>query len=121
MPSRWDTPSFPKVCESFEAATLAPLSTNVSDGQCEAPPDAELTLYVGATPERPVNGMFSFVPARAARPEATAFPRPALCKTRQTEGIDTKSEVSWQDAVQGVHGDDLLYAFQFDEPEAPLR
>lgn len=121
LPSRWDTRSFPKVCDAFKTATLAPLSVKVCDGQCEASPDAELTLYIGATPERSVNGMFSFVPARAARPEATAFARPALCKTRQTEGIDTKSDVTWQDAAQAVRAAELLYAFQFDEPEIPLR
>lgn len=35
-------------------------------------------LYLGATPDEPVNGMFSFVPCRPAAGDASGFARPAL-------------------------------------------
>jgi hypothetical protein len=37
-----------------------------------------LTLYRAATLDRPVSGMFSFVPARRADDPAPRFPRPAI-------------------------------------------
>lgn len=39
-------------------------------------PDVEYRLYRGATPEAPVNGMFSFVPVRVASDALLSFDRP---------------------------------------------
>lgn len=40
--------------------------------------DAGFTVYSGATPKQPVEGMYSFVPARRADDPAARFARPAL-------------------------------------------
>lgn len=55
--------------------------TERDEATCNAPPTCgapgvEYRLYEGATPTNPVNGMFSFVPARRA--SEGAFARPAL-------------------------------------------
>ncbi len=63
----------------FGIVTGGPLADN-HEGGCAA--DVRLRLYRGATPDDPVDGMFSFFPAQPAG-DGTGFPRP---------GIDLPSE-----------------------------
>lgn len=63
----------PSVSEAFQVCTIDPLTT--CEPQVAA---ATFTLYRGATPEQPVNGMFSFVPCRPRAAEAIRFPRPRI-------------------------------------------
>ncbi|MBS1252117.1 MAG: hypothetical protein MAG451_01153 [Anaerolineales bacterium] len=94
-----------QIAPSFVEATLKPLAHNLRDPSTEetarkvlpCPPDMwteddevsscgvpqrprsiEFRLYEGATPENPVDGMFSFVPAAQASDKLTAFARPNL-------------------------------------------
>lgn len=120
VPARLTAASLPNLPESFRSATLGPLSYKICDAERTAPPETELSLYVGATPDAPVDGMFSFVPALGARPEARPFKRPSLCPSRQGQGISTKTEVCWADAVRVVLDAGLLLGTHFDEPKGTL-
>ena len=40
--------------------------------------DATYRLYIGATPDDPVEGMFSYVPCRPADADRSGFARPAI-------------------------------------------
>ncbi len=59
----------------FGIVTGGPLSANHDKAGCAA--DEWLRLYRGATPDDPVNEMFSFFPARPAGGSAD-FPRPVI-------------------------------------------
>lgn len=69
--------------EAFQVCTAASLAAG--DG-CS--PDTGLALYRGATPEDPVDGMYSFVPAM---PATTPYPRFARPPVRLPGLINTKS------------------------------
>jgi hypothetical protein len=56
-----------RVCTIQSLASLEPKKSSAS-----------LTLFAGATPERPINGMFSFTPARRADDTNYRFSRPPL-------------------------------------------
>ena len=59
-------------------ATSNPSRADATGGSSCTPPREEwLRLYVGATPDDPVDGMFSFFPASPARDDA-GFPRPLI-------------------------------------------
>jgi hypothetical protein len=71
--------------ERWTAVDVGRLEANEAFIMCTAgaianSPDAEvgLTLYRGATIERPVDDMFSFVPARRVDDAAPRFPRPPI-------------------------------------------
>jgi hypothetical protein len=68
-----------RVCTIQSLASLEPKKSSAS-----------LTLFAGATPENPINGMFSFTPARRADDPNCRFPRPPLTIT----GII--NPMSWQ-------------------------
>lgn len=108
-PARWRQARLPPLPESFVAATLGPLGVRIRDPNVDLPPDTELVLYVGATPDDPVDGMFSFVPALAAQPTAKAFRRPTLCE-KKGRSIDSTTNVTWVDAVRVVTSAGLLLA-----------
>jgi hypothetical protein len=63
------------VDDAFRVCTLNSVAT--TDGA-----DALFTLFRGATPGRPVNGMYSFVPCRRADAPYPRFKRPALASSR---------------------------------------
>ena len=71
-----------KVPEAFLDVTGGPLAgnpeKNSGSGAC-GPGETELRLYLGATPEDPVLGMFSFFPAKPAG-GGMGFPRPFIEK-----------------------------------------
>lgn len=70
------------VGEAFTVCTAEPLIAAVSDDGCGSgcAPDSEpeLTFYRGATIDKPVHGMYSFVPARPAEHPPPRFERPAV-------------------------------------------
>lgn len=117
VPAKLSEASLPNLPDSFRAATLGPLSYKICDAERTASSETELSLYTGATPEVPVDGMFSFVPALSARPEARAFRRPVLCPSKQGQGISTNTELSWADAVRVVVDAGLLLGTSFSEPK----
>jgi hypothetical protein len=68
--SNWASVLEGLVPEEFVITTLEPMYA------WRPPEDRRYTLYVGATSTTPIDGMFSFVPCRAA--EAGRFKRPAV-------------------------------------------
>lgn len=61
---------------TFLDVTGRPLCADATGGSsCGPPREEQLRLYRGATPDNPVDGMFSFFPASPARND-TGFPRP---------------------------------------------
>lgn len=116
VPAKLSEASLPNLPASFRAATLAPLSYKICDSERTASAETQLSLYIGATPESPVDGMYSFVPALSARPEARAFRRPILCPSSQGQGISTNTGLSWADAVRAVIDAGLLLGTSFSEP-----
>ena len=69
-----------RVPDAFLEVTGGPLAENTRKGAASgacAPTSASLRLYLGATPDKPVCGMYSFFPARPAGHEA-GFPRPVI-------------------------------------------
>jgi hypothetical protein len=71
-----------KVPSSFAEVTLKPLAFRWLASSDELHPCATTLapyrLYWGATPENPVNGMFSFVPAKPAGDPVVSFKRPVV-------------------------------------------
>lgn len=67
-----------RVPATFLDVSIRPLcATSESEPGCASPADEWLRLYVGATPDCPVNGMFSFFPAAPAD-GCAGFPRPLV-------------------------------------------
>ncbi len=66
----------PQLDEIFRVCTVEPLSL---DGECSG---EEFVLYRGATFDDPVEGMYSFVPARRADREEPRFSRPRVTLAR---------------------------------------
>ena len=63
---------------TFLDVTGGPLCADATgDSSCAPLSEEQLRLYVGATPDDPVDGMFSFFPASPARDDA-GFPRPLI-------------------------------------------
>lgn len=58
--------------EAFKICTGESIATRSADAHLD------LTLYWGATASKPVDGMFSFVPARPANDDDAPFARPAI-------------------------------------------
>ncbi len=58
--------------DAFIACTARSVASNPGDI------DVKLTLYRGATIDQPINGMYSFVPARRADHGTPRFPRPHI-------------------------------------------
>ena len=59
--------------EAFRACTIRSLASLEPSKRT-----ASLTLFAGATPDHPINGMFSFAPSRRADDSGCRFPRPRL-------------------------------------------
>jgi hypothetical protein len=105
-----------QVSEEFRMATIESMAS-----PDEAQIDLQLTLYDGATPDEPFEGMFSFTPCVSYEGEASRFPRPTIelpglinPKSRQSVNgvsrpLPTKEVRSaWDRVVQQVESQDLL-------------
>lgn len=77
--SRADQAFNVQTSDAFSIVTGRPLTHNYEAG-CGA--DARFRLYRGATPDDPVDGVFSFFPAKLADGEA-GFPRPVINLPRE--------------------------------------
>ena len=66
---------------AFLDVSIRPLCATQGDeggeANCTLPPGERLRLYTGATPDSPVDGMFSFFPANPAD-SSVGFPRPLI-------------------------------------------
>lgn len=99
--------------KSVEIATLGPLAA-LSPATCtNAGP---FSLYVGATPDDPVDGRFSFVPGQLIQGTPTAFKRPVIYRTRQTQGVSYQAPLGWEEVVDIVLSANLVLGTQLDEP-----
>lgn len=67
-----------KVPDDFLEMSIEPLRQNLGRSNGCANECSRLRLYRGATPDFPVDGMFSFFPARLTS-EGSCFSRPAIC------------------------------------------
>lgn len=93
--------------------------------------DAQVRLYSGATPEAPVDGMFSFVPCLPAIEAAHGFERPTIrldnvinpklkMSSKATRGIDDSQMRSlWSQVVDQVVDAGLSLGTRFETP--PMR
>jgi hypothetical protein len=100
-------------------------------GSVASSPDAqaEFTLYRGATVDDPVDGMFSFFPARNAQPEPRRFARPPIrldglinpasrqstLGSRRPLAID-EVHSAWRAVVKQVHEADLVLGVSTEIP-----
>lgn len=112
-----------EVDDAFRVATLESLIDRATED--EKREGRTFTLYAGATPSRPVHGMFSFVPCLTHDGEGPRFARPAI---RLPDMIDPRSKQSasgsnraravedvvraWDSVVSQVFREDLLLATQ---------
>lgn len=70
-----------KITETFENVTLATLKHEAEEAAKTEPmrnPNVSLRLYYGATPQHPVDGMFSFFPCRPYAEGDKGFARPTI-------------------------------------------
>ena len=85
-------------------------------------------LYVGATPEAPVNGMFSFLPCRPAAGSRSGFVRPALelhglvnpnarMQARMLDVHPERIPEFWREVVETVRSEGLALATRLDFDE----
>ncbi len=85
-------------------------------------------FYVGATPDDPVEGMYSFVPARQVDGVRSGFARPAIelwglvnpnvrMQARTSPAIPL-SEIAtcWREIAKGVLDSGLVLATRLEEP-----
>ena len=126
-----------KVPEAFLHVTGGPLLDNPGEG-CSpegcAPGQERLRLYLGATPEKRVNGMFSFFPARLVG-GCKGFPRPFIFledkyfnreNRRTPKGqnmVVSAAELVrlWGSIVKQVHDQELLLGSYAELPGADRR
>jgi hypothetical protein len=112
----------PNVDEAFRVCTIDSLITMDAA-------DDNFTLYDAATLEKPLNGMFSFVPCRRANADNYRFARPVLnlppsykvTNTRQPYGAKSLLAMEqvfqlWEDARRQVLGAACLLGTQFRTP-----
>jgi hypothetical protein len=89
-------------------------------------------LYFGATPDAPVDGMFSFFPASTPGQHPHGFARPQvrldLITPNLTQGkrLNPQSSVAdvkelWRDVVEQVEGAGLLLGVHAEVPAARAR
>ncbi|GLY43201.1 hypothetical protein Amsp01_092240 [Amycolatopsis sp. NBRC 101858] len=94
------------------AQSLTPTAADAGRAGCSpgCPPDAELqlTLYRGATIDKPIHGMYSFVPARPADHPQPRFQRPAV---HLPERINPASRQSTRGARRALPIEDVRRAW----------
>lgn len=111
------------VDEAFKVCTGGSLATRAIDAR------VSLKLYRGATFDDPVEGMYSFVPARRADADDPRFARPSI----QTEFVNPstwrstwgskrpltmdKVRSTWQDLLQQVLSAGLVLAVHLETPD----
>jgi hypothetical protein len=100
--------------ETYMRATIEPMYGCGEDGQT-------YRLYIGATPDAPVDGMFSFVPCRPAAERNSGFARPVIelnglinpharMQARMLDvGVDEIPDL-WRSVVETVRADGLALA-----------
>ena len=109
---------------AFITCTAESLATSARDA------NGRYKLYRGATLEHPVQGMFSFVPARLARSASARFRRPAItlpglinpASTQSPRGVNDRLSldglrVAWSQIRDQVLAENLVMAVRFDTPE----
>lgn len=111
------------VSSAFAVCTADSVSTSSTDA------NLELTLYRGATFDDPVDGMFSFVPAKAAHHPYPRFARPRVvvdglinAENRQSTWGSKRPlgrarvRAAWDTVVEQVLDADLVLAVGLDIP-----
>lgn len=105
-----------RVDETYMRSTIDPMYGWGEDGKT-------YRLYLGATPDNPVDGMFSFVPCRAAAGPRSGFARPAIDlkglinpnARMQARMLDVSAEEIpelWRSVVETVRAGELALATQ---------
>ena len=127
-----------RVPEAFLDVTGGPLADNPEKGPggC-GPGKTELRLYLGATPEDPVEGMFSFFPAKPAG-GGSGFPRPLVeelpaehftpANTRAPKGAARESDLDtdtlrrlWRSLAAQVRKEGLVLGTRAEPPPPVVR
>lgn len=116
--------------EAFRVSTLESLCSGDDPTLCGSGPEnpaRTFTLFQGATPQDPIDGMFSFVPALPHDPDGSRFARPRIDlpgiinpENGRAFGITFASldEVrdAWDSAVRQVLDQDLVLATRLELP-----
>jgi hypothetical protein len=125
------------VSETYAAVTLAPWYGETtgckppeSNGGCNAPEsDLSFRLYLGATLEHPVDGMFSFFPCVTGDAIDQGFARPAIYmpeaitpKMMQSKRLNPRQSIGeiiplWQEVVRQVTDQSLALGIHADLPK----
>ena len=122
--------------EAFTVCTVEAVGTGeaaaaaCAPGGCAAPLGRRYTLYRGATVDDPVDGTFSFVPARRADDPHPSFARPAihlpgLVNPRSTQSYNgtnrprplVEVRAAWEAVRVQVLAADLVLATHLETPE----
>lgn len=114
-----------EVDPAFRVATLESLTSGETED--EESEEQSFTLYEGATPSRPAQGMFSFVPCLPYDGEGPRFARPAIQlpgivnprSTQAASGAGRQRDIdevvrAWEAVVSQVLDQDLLLATRLD-------
>ena len=119
--SNWRAVVEEKVPKEFALTTLEPMYAWRPSN------DRRFTLYLGATPERPIEGMFSFVPCRAAgkgrfeRPSVDAVPGLPAANRQAISFNDwiTPTEVAdrWRQLAETVLAQGLALGTRIELPK----
>jgi len=118
-----------EVDEAFRVATLKSLSTGPPEEM-----NMTFTLFAGATPADPAEGMFSFVPCLPYDSDGPRFPRPTIelpgivnpQSSRSTSGSTRRRPLgevtsAWQAVVSQVIEQDLLLATYLELADRRVR
>jgi hypothetical protein len=115
-----------EISDVYRAVTIEPwYSGSASDSN-------SYRLYFGATPDAPVDGMFSFFPASTPRRHSNGFARPEICldvitpNLTQGKRLNPQSNLSdvrrlWSAVVEQVEAAELLVGVHADLPSANRR
>jgi hypothetical protein len=126
------------VSETYAAVTLAPWYGETTgcrspepNGGCNAPEsDPSFRLYLGATLEHPVDGMFSFFPCVTGDAIDQGFARPAIYmpeaitpQMTQSKRLNPRQSIGeiiplWQEVVRQVTAQGLALGIHADLPRA---
>ena len=116
---------FPKIgSDAFQACTIRSLAS-LEPRKSEA----TFTLFVGASPEKPFGGMFSFTPSRRASNPDARFPRPNLklhgvinpFSTQSPRGVNVvvpslEVHSTWLSVVEQVESHELELGTNLEVP-----
>ncbi len=115
------------VSETYASVTLAPWYGELVG--CNTPDrDRSYRLYLGATVENPIDGMFSFFPCRPASASSQGFARPSLripgvitptmTQNKRLNPRQSNGEITllWDDVVRQVIGQGVALGTHADLP-----